>query len=50
MIESMSMSFGGHAATKPDKVNIGITKDFKDQKFLISQLYHNVINIFAFFA
>ncbi len=40
----------GHAATKPDKVNIGITKDFKDQKFLISQLYHNVINIFAFFA
>jgi len=33
----------GHAATKPDKVNIGITKDFKDQKFLISQLYHNVI-------
>ena len=21
----------GHAATKPDKVNIGITKDFGDQ-------------------
>jgi len=21
----------GHAATKPDKVNIGITKDFRDQ-------------------
>ena len=21
----------GHAATKPDKVNIGVTKDFRDQ-------------------
>ena len=25
----------GHAATKPDKVNIGITNNFRDQNFLI---------------
>ena len=25
----------GHAATKPDKVNIGITKDFRDQNLVI---------------
>ena len=24
----------GHAATKPDKVNIGITKDFRDQNLV----------------
>jgi hypothetical protein len=29
----------GHTATKPDKVNIGITKDFRDQmkKLLITK-------------
>ena len=25
----------GHAATKPDKVNISITKDFRDQNLVI---------------
>ena len=25
----------GHAATKPDKVNIGITKDFRDQNLVM---------------
>src|SRR6185369_7965639 len=25
----------GHAATKPDKVNIGITKNFRDQNLVI---------------
>jgi len=25
----------GHAATKPDKVNIGITKNFRDQSLVI---------------
>mgnify|MGYP006160040235 CR=1 FL=1 len=34
----------GHAATKPDKVNIGITKDFRDQNLVIC----NVIIIISF--
>ena len=34
----------GHAATKPDKVNIGITKDFRDQNLVIC----NVIIINSF--
>jgi hypothetical protein len=25
----------GHTATKPDKVNIGITKDFRDQNLVM---------------
>jgi hypothetical protein len=25
----------GHTATKPDKVNIGITKNFRDQSLVI---------------
>ena len=34
----------GHTATKPDKVNIGITKNFRDQKLVIC----NVIIINSF--
>jgi hypothetical protein len=33
----------GHAATKPDKVNIGVTKDFRDQNLVMllkSSIYY----------
>ena len=33
---SPAKSYMGHAATKPDKVNIGITKDFRDQNLVVS--------------
>jgi hypothetical protein len=31
----MKLIYMGHTATKPDKVNIGITKNFKDQNLVI---------------
>jgi hypothetical protein len=33
----------GHTATKPDKVNIGITKNFRDQNLVICNVI--IINI-----
>ena len=44
MIAIITNLYMGHAATKPDKVNISITKDFKDHMNII-YLVSNVVYV-----
>jgi len=36
----------GHAATKPDKVNISVTKDFRDQNLVMWLLKSSIWDLF----